>query len=1088
MFASSALAQRTVGGVVSDDSGELLPGASVVIKGTTRGVITDIDGNYSISVPDASSVLIFSFVGMETQEIVVGNQTTINVTMISSSIGLDDVVVTALGMTRQKKSLGYSVGEVEGEALTTVAQENVINSLAGRVSGVQINQTSGDGSSTSIVIRGASSLTSDNQPLFVIDGVPVQNSLNNVMEMGDRNKVDYGNAISDLNPEDVESMTVLKGPSAAALYGSRAGNGVIIVTTKAGRRTKGVGVTFSTNTVFETPYKYLDFHYRYGAGELNAQLDESSAYWGGPELDVGNTAVQWNSPVDASGNKTATPLVSYEDNMKNFLQTGITSTNNLAFQGATDKSTYRISYTNMSNRGTIPNSNLKRNTLSLNGTYKILDDLKLSTNINITRSQSDDRPATINRGANALQAVYAFSHVDIRELKDYWEFEDVQQRQVSNEADNPWFIAYGITNAFFRNRLYGNIRLDWDITPDITAYARFMHDRLNEQRETSIPKSYRRQPNGGYSLFDLYSQESNADFLVTWVKDIPDWNFSVSAGGNYRYAQAGNFLNQDQGKAGIVVPGLYRVQNIASSGLNYENYSEEKTVYSVFGLATVSWRDYLFLDLTARNDWSSTLPEDNRSYFYPSASLSWIIGNTWELPEIISLAKLRGGWARVGNDTDPYNLVNTLNTNSWGTLVTTTVPAGLKNPDLKPEMATSIEVGLDFNMFDNRLRLDMTYYTVDNENQIINIPSTASSGFTGKLINAGLLRSKGWEVSLGGTPIVNDDWKWDIVFNYTRNRTTIEELDEDGVLDRFQLWGDNGGGAITFLGDEIGDLYSRTYATVEDESSQYFGWPIVNSDGDSFEIKGGDPTLVGNFNPDFMLGIQTALTYKNWTLSASFDWRKGGDFMSYTYRYGESDWKSQRQLDYIVQGGLMEPSEVVALLKSDPEKYILPENGRFPRVGGHTPETGGYVWDDGEGNTGNDGAFVPGVYLDDNGDYVENLGDPATTKFIPITWSYPWSYSQAITFDASFFKMRELSIGYQFPKAWLGNAIQSMSLSLYTRNIMIWTQAKVGIDPERAFESEARDEKSGSQFRQGLERQNVMPWTFPIGFKLNMSF
>ncbi|HSI77289.1 MAG TPA: TonB-dependent receptor plug domain-containing protein, partial [Lunatimonas sp.] len=337
-----------------DDSG--LPGVTVVEKGTNNGTVTDIQGAYSIEVVGPNSVLVFSYVGFETKEVTVGNLSNIDVSLAESMSAMSEVVVTALGIEREKRSLGYSVGEVKGDDVRNVTQENAINALAGRVAGVTINQTSGVGSSSSIVIRGATSLTSDNQPLFVIDGVPVANSLSNMRSMGGRNEVDYGNQISDLNPDDIETISVLKGPSAAALYGTRAGNGVVLITTKKGRKGERMTVNFSSSNVFEQPVRYLDFHYKFSNGNRVGLLDERSAYWTGIPLDQGITAVQWNSPVDENGNRIPTEMRAYPDNMKNFLETGITSTNSLAISGSTDRTTYKLGYTNMSHNGMIPNS------------------------------------------------------------------------------------------------------------------------------------------------------------------------------------------------------------------------------------------------------------------------------------------------------------------------------------------------------------------------------------------------------------------------------------------------------------------------------------------------------------------------------------------------------------------------------------------------------------------------------------------------------------------------------------------------------------------------------------------------------------
>lgn len=1069
--------RKVSGKVISNIDGVALPGVNVVLKGTQTGANTDAAGVYAIDVTGSNPVLVFSYIGYETREVAVGTRSVIDLTLTEGAETLQEAVVTALGIKREKRSLGYSVPELKGSDLTNVPQENAINSLAGRVPGVAINQTSGVGSSISVVIRGAKSLTGDNQPLFVIDGVPVASGLNNLRSMGDRNNVDYGNAISDLNPEDVESISVLKGPSAAALYGSRAGNGVILVTTKKGQKGKGVGITFSTSNVFEKPYRYLDFHYKYANGDRNDRLDESSAYWGGPALDAGNTAVQWNSPVGADGKKVATPLVSYKDNMKNFLETGITSTNNIALAGSGDKTTYRISFNNMTNKGLIPNSDLFRNSLASAVTFDISKQFKLTTNLNFVRSKSNNRPSTNNRGANPLEAVYLYPHVDVRELKNYWipGSEGIQQLAPSTNGDNPYFLAYALTNGFVRDRIFGNVKLDWAISPELSAYGRVSHDQFAENRETKIPWSYSRGKNGGYYLQDMARQETNADAMITYRKKISDFDWSISGGGNIMTQK---YRESFMGGAALTIPALYRISNVPNTALGFSNSTYDKAIYSLLGTASLGFKDQVYLDLTARNDWSSTLPAANRSYFYPSASLSWLVNYTFNLPQEISLFKIRANWAQVGNDTDPYRLVPALGTGAWGSLITTNVSGTLLNPQLKPEIQTSTEFGIELNLFNNRVRFDGTYYNSENKNQILTVTTPNSSGYGSKLINAGSLVSKGWEIALGGTPIKNSNgWNLDLNLNFTRNRTTIKELAPG--IDFYQLWDDNNGGAFSFVGEEIGNLYSRGFAYVEDPASPYYRWPILTKNGEWTAVNDRNKRVkVGNFNPRFMMGMQASLSYKRFTLNASFDWRSGGNFQSYTYRYGESDWRSQRQLDNIIAGGNMSAADLAAMLKSDPSKYIIPENGNFPRVGGHTKATGGMGFDsNGDGVLEYDGGFIPGVIQNADGSFTEHLGGPGTNIY-PITDTYPWSFNQQITFDASFIKLRELSLGYNVPKLF---GLRNANISVYTRNLVLWTAAKIGIDPERAFQAD------GGRFRQGIELQNVMPWTVPVGFKLGFS-
>lgn len=1067
---------RVAGQITSSEDGQGIPGVNIVVKGTQSGTITDAEGRFSLTVSDNNAILVVSSIGFETQEVPIGGRTDISLALAPSLSTLDEVVVTALGIEREQKSLGYSVGKVDGESVTKVVQENVLSGLVAKVPGVQINQIGPVGSSASVIIRGAYSLSGDNQPLFVIDGVPVKNGMN-FATRGDRNEIDYGNAITDLNPDNIESVSVLKGPSAAALYGSRAGNGVILITTKKGKKGQGLGVNFSTSNVFERPVEFLKFHYRFANGERVGQLDEGSAYWSGPELNKGIEEVQWNSPLDENGDPIPTELRSYPDNMKNFLQTGITTTNNLSLSGSSDKAVYRINLEHMRNRGLIPNSDLRRNSISMSTTFDVSKHVKLTTNLNVARTGSDSRPSTLNRNANPLEAVYFFPHVDVRELKDYWApgSEGIKQRAVSDSYDNPWFLANELTNAFERDRAFGNIKLDVQITPELSVFGRVSHDFHNENRETKIPMSYSRVRGGGYHVQDLGFRETNADFLVTYKKTVnSDLDLSVSAGGNYMIQRnTDNYTGSQNGPNVLTIPGLYRLSNIPSNLLIANNYEYRKAINSVYGMASVGYKGMLYLDLTARNDWSSTLPESNRSYFYPSASLSWLANYTFDLPEAISLLKLRGGWAQSGNDTNPYNLAQTLGTGSWGSLITSNVQAGLLNPQLKSELQTSREFGLDLNLFGGRVRMEATYYHLDNENQIFPVSTATSTGYTSRLINAGLLSSKGWELLIGGTPIQSaSGLTFDISVNISRNTTTVVDL-PDG-MDYYTLWDDNQGGSFAREGDQLGNLYSRGYAQVEDPNSPYYRWPIVE-DGEWVTISDhAKREKVGNFNPKALVGIQPTLSYKRFTLSASFDWRIGGQFQSYTYRYGESDWKSQRQIDNLIPANqFSSPEEMAAFLKSNPEKYIIPQNGNFPRVGGYTTATGGMLNED-DGST--DNGFVPGVYIDDDGEYVEHLGGPGT-KLWWMTWLYPWSFNKQITFDSDFLKLRELSLTYGLPQV-LG--LRNASVSVFTRNVMLWTKADIGIDPERAYQY------NGGSLRQGIELQNVMPWTASYGFKLNI--
>ena len=1094
---------RVSGRVTSEEDGAGLPGVSVVLKGTQQGTITDSEGNYSIAVPDNNAVLVFSFIGYTAQEIPVNGRSVVDLVLSQNMAQLDEVVVTALGIEREQRSLGYAVAEVDGDELNNVAQENVLNALSGRVPGVTINSTGPAGSSVSMIIRGATSLSSDNQPLFVVDGVPINNSLNNVTEIGRDNRADFGNAISDLNPEDIESVSILKGPSAAALYGSRAGNGVVLITTKNGSRAQKMSVSLTSNTVVERPYHYLKMHNKYATGVLPFTpdnnpypggilvIDEGSAAGIGPKLDEGYEAVQWNSPLDANGDPIPLPLVSHPDNVKNFLRTGITTTNGISIANNTDRLNYRLSYSNMSNRGIIPNSDLFKNSLSLNTEVRASDKLTVSTNLNLSRNNSNNRPAG-NRGTNPIEWAYKVSpHINIKDLENYWVpgQEGLQQlSQAPGDYDNPYFLAYEVNNSFVRDRLYGNVKVDWQITPEFSLMGRYGLDTYSEQREVKIGNSYTKEPRGAYGLVDMNRYERNADFLATYSKDLTNFSVTVSAGGNVRFGKTSDVNNSSRPGSGLITPGLFTLGNIASSNLFYSSYFTEKAVHSLYGLANFGFKDMIYLDLTARNDWSSTLPKENRSYFYPSASLSLLINEMVDISNSLDLFKLRGGVAVAGNDTNPYNLINILETaESWGGVPRLSKSGTILLPDLKPEQATSYEAGLDIGLFANRLRFSGTLYKIENENQIIRVGMAPSSGYTQRNINAGLLVSKGVELSLGGTPVEKGDFRWDLTANYSTNTTTVESL--PAGMDFYTLWTDAKGGARTYVGGVVGDIYDAKLVTVEDVNSPYYGYPILDENGSWQSVSfSNTKEKIGNFNPDFLFGLQSSIRYKAFTLNMSFDWRSGGDFVSQTYRYSESDLKTQRFMDLLIHPGGRTGDELRDYLVNND---LVRVKDHFNIVGGPTAEYGGFPFEYG-GNVYPYAVFNPGVIAeyDDDGNiigYVENLGG-AETKYIPYGDNYPWDFTKAAMFDASFIKLREVSLSYALPSTLVQRLnIQNASISLYSRNIILWTAAKIGIDPELAFQPEGGVQGSGIQFKQGIERYNVTPWVLPVGLKLNLT-
>lgn len=1107
-----------VNGTVSDEDG-FLEGVTVTEKGTSNITTTNSRGAFSIKVKNANSVLVFSSVGFQSREVKVNGRERITVTLEKESQELSNVIVTALGITREKKSLGYSVEEVKGKEMVRVPQENILNALSGKVAGVTINQTSGAGSSVSMVIRGATSLNNDNQPLIVVDGVPLVNTVNNISQVnGKDNRVDYGNAISSINPDDIENISVLKGPSAAALYGSRAGNGVILITTKSGTKAQKLTINAYTNTVFDRPYRFLKVQTKFGPGQVSAIPESVSGnpltnpfgalvqdwvngYYGA-ELDKGYEEVQWNSPIGDNGKRIKTPLVSHPNNVKNFVETGITSINGVSVANSNNVASYRLSYSNMQNKGIIPNSDLFRNTFNLAADIRTNKNFRISTNLDLSRNNSNNRPAG-ERGANPLQWAYSVApNTDIRDMKDYWmpgqegylqRSQDAERLAASGKPptfNNPYFLAYEINNGFIRDRVFGNIKADWQISKDFTFMARYALDNLSEQRETKLGRSYTADPYGGYGLMNLNNFENNADFLLSYRKRLKDFSLSVSAGGNHRYQNGRN--SSASSINGLTTPGVYSLSNIPQGNLVSSSYQFEKAVNSVYGLLNVGFKEYLFLDVTGRNDWSSTLP-DAAGYFYPSASLSLLLNDLFKMPAYVNLLKLRGGVAQVGNDTDPYQLqALLLNAGTFSGVPQLTTSSVLKNPQLKPEIATSYEAGVDLNMFGGRLRFAGTYYIVDNTNQILQSFIPPSGGFISKNINAGLVRSKGIELTFGITPFKTRNFAWDLNLNFTRNRTSLIELADE--IPYFTLWNEAKGGSWTYVGDEMGDIYDAQVVTVTDKNSPYYGYPILDNTGKWQSIDAvNTKNKVGNYNPRFIMGAQTSLAYKGFSLSLTFDWRNGGDFMSQTYRYMEEGGLSQLAYDRLINPGNMSGKELRDYLVANQDQLILMNGNRMPQVGGPTPEYNSFPFVYGPYTVPYGGVFIPGVYLDDQGQYVENLGEnigqPGGTKTLPLAGATPWSFTRTATFDASFLKLREVSLGYDLPQKLIQKVkLQGLNFSIYSRNLMLWTAAKINIDPENAFQPRVGDTRGGMQFAQGIERYNVYPWVIPVGFKINVTF
>ena len=1069
--------QAVTGKVVSSKDGTGLPGVNVLQKGTQVGTTTDVNGNYSIQVTGSSPVLIFSYIGFITQNIEVGNKNSLDITMVESVETLKEAVVTAYGIKREKRSLGYSVGTVEGAALTQTPQNNLLNAMSGKVAGVQISQMGGGvGSSVSMIIRGASSLNSDNQPLFVIDGVPVANKLSNGFA-----GADMGNPISDINPNDIASVSILKGASAAALYGSRAGNGVVLITTKSGASgKKGIGVSLNTAMVMDKPLQYIEVQNKFGSGKVGAHaLEEQENESWGAALDKGELWAQWNT------NGVKTPLISHPDRFKDFFQTGVTNTNNISVNGNYDKGNFRMSVGNMKNKGLIPNTDLSRLTLALNTAYNVTDKLRATFNLNITESGSDNRPLIDASRNDPVRSIYETgAQVDINQLRDYWlpGQEGIAQLKYKDKQNNPFYLVYENPTGFKRDRTVSKVQLDYDLSKEFSITGRYSRDSYNEVFESKKAFNNFEFVNGAYNIRSSNNKETNLDLIVAYKKNFGvNWSVNAMAGGN-RLEQYGRSL--DNNASSLVVPGLYNIANGAPGTVSYASSLSRKLLYGAYGSASFGFKDMVYLDLTARNDWTSTLPKGNNSYFYPSASLSVLVSEMVQLPSWISFAKVRAGYAQVGNDVAPYNLVQTYSTAAdWGTAKRMYMAGTLKNADLKPEIATSMEVGFDIKFLRNRLGLEATYYERNNKNQILGISVPIESGAASKLINAGLVESKGFEFGIVATPIKTDNLTFDLNITLSRNRAYIRRL-ADGIK-YFATNASSGAMVRTYEGGQMGDIYEQPILKVEDPNSVYNNYPIVTAGG-LYQTNNDINKMVkiGNFNHNILLGIQPTITYKNFTLFANVDWRQGGQFYSNTMMFMGNN----GQREETIAGVDYDPnSSIVDQIKGNPDKYL----GNW--IGGRNGDYGGFAWPEGSTESKirlNDASLNPGVFASKNAAgetvYTENLGG-AGSKWLSPFDAYRYShrpFPDRNMYSATYVKLREVSLTYHLPKSIINRLkVQNASIAVVGNNLFMWTKAGIkGLDPEKAFQ------QNGSSWSQGIEYYNILPYTGSLGFKLNVDF
>jgi len=1062
-------------GTVTDKNGQPLPGVSIRVKGGTGGSTTDNNGKFSLTVSDEKAVLLVSYIGYKTQEVAVNGQTNLRITLGDEENQLTEVVVTALGISREKKSLGYAAQEIKGDELDKARETNFSSGLAGKIAGVTVmNSPSGVGGSARVTIRGDKSLNiNSNQPLYVIDGIPISNE-NYGSSGSNYQEVDYGNGASLINPDDVESVNVLKGANAAALYGSRAANGVILITTKTGKKSKGVGVSVNSGITLESPLVLPDFQKKYGQGndgefsfvdglgsgvrdgvdeswgpafngQLIPQFDSptSNGYRGGDIYLINDGTLGSAANLAARGTITPTPWEN-RFNLNDFYETGVTTNNNIAVTGANDNGNFRVSYTNLYQKGIVPNTDLKRNTFAFNFDYKLTPKLSVKASTNYILNNSGNRP-NISYGTENI--IYLLNNwmgqqVDLNSLKDYWVsgMEDRQQFNFNyNYHDNPYFNLYENTNSQNAHRLIGNIAVKYDINSWLNVLLRGGTDYGNELRERRRSFSTQRYPRGAYREERIENTETNLDFLITASKALnKDFNISLNAGGNTRINnnnQISTFTTE------LLTPGIYNLNN-SSIPLVTEIFNPRKKVNSLYGFGQVSYKNYLFLDVTARNDWSSalTLPVNNatlgitdNSYFYPSASLSALISEMTTLPKWVSYGKLRLSAARGGNDTSPYAFTQAYNKqNPIGSTPVFNTSGVLRNFNIKPEISTSLEGGLEWKFLDNRLGFDFSYYHMNTKNQILNnVPISITSGWDTQILNAGEIRNSGIELSINTTPI-KQAFRWDFDVNFSMNRSMVVKLTDD--INVYQMAGKEAISIEARVGNRMGDMYGEVYQRVTDPSSPYVGQVINNANGRPLST--GTRELLGNYNPDWLAGVRNTISYKGVNMSFLFDIRKGGKVYSLTQVVGR------------------EAGQLEETLLGRADGYDLTKAGN--------------------------GVISPGVIQNADGSFRPN-----DVVLSARAWNSAFTNGRSIAepaiFDASFVKLRELTLGYSIPSSFLKKyKITNMSLSLVGRNLWLVHSKAPHIDPEQI----AMD---GGTYVPGVESSSI-PTTRSVGMNLKFNF
>lgn len=1017
---------RTISGkVTSTEDGTTLPGVNVVLKGTSTGTVTDVDGNYKLTVPSEGGVLVFSFIGLTSQEVEIGARSVIDVQMAADVTQLSEVVVTALGLEKNPRELGYAVSGVKAEDLVVARESNVISALNGKVTGVTIQQSSGNlGGSSNIIVRGITSLSGNNAPLWVVDGVPINNQQTATGSRITGNR-DFSNGAVALNPDDIESINVLKGGAASALYGSRAAAGVIVVTTKKGKAGQGgkPQITVNSSVRFDRLFTRPDYQFEYSGGSF-AKYDSSLRTTAFGERIIGQE-------VSKAITGERVPLQAYEDNVDEYFDTGVSLINNVSLSDANERMDYRLSLTSLNQEGILPNATLDRLTGNFGAGVKHANWIKSRFNIQYTRETSQGTGVAGANDPNIFNLANFVPTTDFRDFRPWIDESGNQINTVNNQDNNPFWVQFENRNEREQDRFIGSYELTITPIENLNVVSRIGLDNWVDERFITNRVGTRGRATGTFDVDILQRRQLNIDIVSTYYKKINE-DISLNFLGAFNYNR--RVFERDRLFAeSLSIPELFSPGNALTTTPTRDE--SERKLFGVAGQAEISYKDWATLTLTARNDWSSTLPLENNSYFYPSASLAFVFTDAFQISNnILSFGKFRASYAQVGNDTNPYQLdfrffpvtqatgQYSLNLNfpfdgRLGFAKTNTIPP----VTLIPEDQITYEFGTELQFFNGRLGLDVTYFFSENTNQILNVSIPPSTGFAQRTVNVGSIDNEGIEISIDATPVEVGNFRWNTIVNFSHVESTVTELAPG--LDRFlQASGFNSVQVVAVPGREFqlfGIPYEREPTTGR----------IVIDEETGLRVPGAAKNY-GSVMPDFTMGFVNNFTYKGFSLSATIDWR---------------------------QGGLLRSASVEALWD-----------------GGLTEET----------LRNREGTFIDraGVIVQSDGTVRENDVPVRSAEDFWANLSAN-SVSESTVFDATFVKLREVGFSYTLPKSVIDKIpFSGVQVGVEGRNLALLYSKVPHIDPEANLFGPGQ---AGVGF--GVERASV-PSTRSFGFNVRLTF